>query len=171
MAIAFAKEKSKDACKYKFTTLEMELALVRKYGARQNMIIPNISWGFLNHEADLLIMSQSGYLTEIEIKISVGDLKKDFHKRHGHKDDRIKYFYYAIPERMKEHIELIPVNAGVYLVKHTYYLNRVEPIRPAETNKTAKPMEDHERYQLARLGTMRIWTLKRKVDTLLKCTV
>jgi len=162
MAIVFAKDKIMLDAKYKFTTLEMELALVRKYGARQNLIIPNVSWGFLSHEADLLIMSQSGYLTEIEIKINVGDLKKDFNKSHRHKSNKIKYFYYAIPERMKKYTELIPENAGIYLVRHIDDWNSVELIRHSETNKIAKPLDINDKYVLARLGALRIWGLKRK---------
>ena len=45
---------------------------------RTDIVIPNLSWGLLNHEADLAIINKSGYLTEIEIKRSYQDLKKDF---------------------------------------------------------------------------------------------
>ena len=42
---------------------------------RTDIVVPNLSWGLLNHEADLAIIRKSGYLTEIEIKRSYQDLK------------------------------------------------------------------------------------------------
>ena len=51
-------------------TIEMEVALMKHFGIRQNIIVPNVSWSFLNYEADLVVLTKSNYATEIEIKIS-----------------------------------------------------------------------------------------------------
>ena len=56
------------------TTIEMEVAIAAYFGFRQNIIVPNISWGFMNHEADMFIVRKSGYAIEIEIKRSKSDL-------------------------------------------------------------------------------------------------
>ena len=45
------------------------------FNYRANLIVPNISWGLGLHECDLLVLTSSGYATEIEIKVSKADLK------------------------------------------------------------------------------------------------
>lgn len=56
---------------------------------RTDTIIPNLSWGLLNHEADFCVINKSGYVTEIEIKRSFSDLKADFKKNEFHADERV----------------------------------------------------------------------------------
>lgn len=72
----------------KLTIDEIELAIVNSgiFNKRNDIIVPNVSWGLLNHEADMVVMTKSGYLTEIEIKRSWEDFKADFKKPHEHKD-------------------------------------------------------------------------------------
>lgn len=72
---------------------------------RSSTIIPNLSWGLLNHEADFCIINKTGYLTEVEIKRSYEDLKKDFKKHVFHDDDRVSRFYYCLPISLKERAE------------------------------------------------------------------
>ena len=144
------------------TTIEIEYAVARHFGIRTHLIIPNVSWGFFIHECDLLIVSKSGYLTEVEIKISASDLKKDVEKKHGHKDDRIKNFYFAIPQKLHKdkYIEFIPENAGILIVNERGYIN---VWRKPLINKNAKSISIDDELLLARLGTMRIWGLKKKL--------
>lgn len=71
---------------------------------RQHLVIPNVDWGFLNHEADLLILSKAKYLTEVEIKRSWSDFLADFKKDHKHKDRKLSYFYYAVPISIGEKV-------------------------------------------------------------------
>ena len=73
---------------------------IEDFNVRQHIVVPNVSWGFLNHEADLLVLSNQGYLTEIEIKRAWQDFRKDFQKDHTHEDKRLSYFYYAVPEKI-----------------------------------------------------------------------
>lgn len=147
----------------KITTLQMELLIAKYFNPRQNLIVPNISWGMWMHECDLLVMSKAGYLTEVEIKVSAGDLKKDREKRHGHRDERIKALYFAIPEYLLKYKEYIPEQAGILVVKKIYTQLRVVLERHPKQNKTqALSLEDQ--FKVARLGALRIWTLKQNIQ-------
>src|SRR6185295_5183274 len=70
------------------------------YIRTQFAVVSNVSWGLLPWEADIIACSKSGFLTEVEIKVSLSDWKADFQK-HKFKDQsftkRIKKFYYAAP--------------------------------------------------------------------------
>lgn len=83
---------------------QIECAIIKHpdFDIRKNLVVCNVSWGLLNHEADMLVMSKAGYLTEIEIKRSLSDLKADFKKKHDHSHKLIKKFYYAVPESLLE---------------------------------------------------------------------
>lgn len=97
---------------------EIENAIVTwipEFQVRSHIVVPNVSWGLLNHEADLLVMSKAGYLTEIEIKRSWHDFMKDFQKSHTHNDDKISCLYYAVPE-----IIAMKVAEYLYKLKTTY---------------------------------------------------
>ncbi len=144
-------------------SLEIELAIVNHLDYRVNTIVPNVSYGLNFHEIDLLVLSQSGYATEIEIKTSVADLKADLNKKHHHNSNRIKLFYFAVPEEIKEKaLELIPERAGLYVVIHnkergyTY----VKCIKAPTVNKLARKFNNEEIVKLHKLGMMRIWSLK-----------
>ena len=60
-------------------------------------MIPNLSWGLLQYEADFVVVSKSGYLTEVEIKRSYSDFLADFKKKHSHDAEQVYYFYYCVP--------------------------------------------------------------------------
>jgi hypothetical protein len=135
---------------------DIELAVVRWFGARANLCVPNVSWGLGLHECDLLIASTSGYLTEIEIKVSRSDLIKDMGKRHGHRSNKIKYLYFAVPPKLLKAIEYIPRRAGILVYTSKGFIKEIaEP----ERNPDARKISDAERYTMARLGALRIWGL------------
>lgn len=154
----------------KWRSYEVELAVTSLFNIRQNLIIPNVSWGFAIHECDLLIVRSSGYVLEVEIKVSLADLKNDFKKGHGHIDrqNRLKEFYYALPniliEKGKPIIESHNKGAGIiscrYDSEYSWQPYRALMIKPALTNKDARKLDIKERYQLARLGTLRLWNAK-----------
>ena len=151
----------------KITTIEMEFYLANYFNYRQNLIVPNISWGlYLNHntlhECDLLVLTGSNYLWEIEIKISKSDLIADKKKRHGHYNQNIKRLYFAIPEYLKDCIEHIPERAGIIVVDKKSKYNKCEQIRKPKTNKGYQ-LTDKEKLKMAMLGSMRIWGLKKKI--------
>jgi len=136
-----------------------------RFGTRRNFcIVPNVSWGLLDWEADLIVCTKSGYLTEIEIKISMSDWKQD-NKKYKFKFipgyytkcwEKIKYFYYAAPNEIASRYKEInlPDFAGVMSV--SLINNRVEILKEAIKRKSRK-LSNAEMMQLARLGTMRIW--------------
>jgi len=141
----------------------MELAVVRLLNIRVFAIIPNISWGLVNHECDLLALDKNNRFTEIEIKISLSDLRADFKKDHGHNSRIISRLIYAIPEEMIEPaLKLIPETAGIITVKWNQRGYVADWFRVVRHDKTKKPSIEHI-LQFYRLGTMRIWSLK---DTL-----
>jgi hypothetical protein len=152
-------------------TIEMEVAIAKYFGIRQHIIVPNISWGFGMHECDLFIITKAGVAIEIEIKKTRSDLLADFKKGHDHKDkqNRITEFYFAIPEYLYEKCkDLIPEDAGIITCyRWTDYMKR-ERIdahikRKATRRKGARKLTTEEQMRIARLGTMRIWTLKEKI--------
>lgn len=134
-----------------------------------NLIVPNVSWGLVNHECDLLSMSKSGYLTEIELKVSKSDLMNDFKKSHTHYDKKIKYFYYAVPEELKAvALEVIPKEAGLIIAYKARNGHIKADAIKSPIARPAKALSDKDQFQLARLGTMRIWSLKTKLLKYLK---
>lgn len=146
---------------------EMETAIANLFNYRKNLIVPNISWGIGIHECDMLIVRiQTGLAIEVEIKRSKADLKADFKKEHNHNDDRIKEFYYALPEELVESCkELIPERAGLISIKLYRKKYKAEIIKKAKINK-ARRLTEHESLRIAHLGTMRIWSLKNKINKL-----
>jgi len=150
------------------TAPEIELAIAEWFNPRQNIIVPNVSWGMFAHECDLLVLTKSGYAYEVEIKVNKYDLIRDKFKKHGHKTSITKRLYFAIPEALKTEISHIPEYAGIIIVKQEGYAkrgwfpSRIEVLRePIEQN--ARKFTEAEKFNLARLGTMRIWTLKKKL--------
>lgn len=149
------------------TLNEIELTIADFYDIRKNIIIPNISYGFdYMHECDIFILKPSGYCTEIEIKRSISDLKADFKKKHTHKDNRIKNFYYCIPEQLIEKaLEIIPKDAGILECYFSGKL-RCRIYRESVSNKEARKLTEDEKVKLMRLAYMRIWSMKKKLARL-----
>ena len=158
--------------KGRLKTLDIEVAMMHYLNIRQNLIVPNVSWGMdvggkSLHECDLLSLSASGYATEIEIKVSRSDLLKDKEKRHGHNHMAIANFYYAVPEHLKEiALKSIPTRAGLYVVREVNYRHAVTKVKGCVRLPKAIKWSDGDRMKLARLGTMRILGLKQTVQTL-----
>jgi hypothetical protein len=102
-------------------THEMEHALWLHWAQKdQKVMCLNVSWGMFNHECDMLVLNKDNTFTEVEIKISKADLKKDLKKSHKHQDrqNRIHKLYFAIPECLEteEVFGLIPERAGIMVV-------------------------------------------------------
>ena len=166
------------------TTNKMETLIYRYFESGSLAIVPRVTknngwldtevnpmiWkNIVNHECDILIVTKNHYLTEVEIKISLSDLKADFKKEHQHKDENIKNFYYAFPEEMKEKaIELIPEGAGILIAvkKHLnsgYEYRDIECYRKPKINKLAKPINDKVLSMIYRLGYLRYWNYRTSV--------
>lgn len=168
------------------TTLEMEIAIMRHFDVRKNLIVPGISWGGdVWFETDILSITKSGYATAVEIKVSAADLRKDKKKAHiialnNKSKDRIKRmygniksFYYAVPENLKDlALSEIPDEAGLLVVRPTpkeFYVKGwiVTEVKSPKTLFKTK-WTDKMIYQTARLGAIRVLGLKVKINNLLK---
>ena len=156
------------------TTNRVEIALAYFFNPRINLIVPRVDWGLscIFHECDLLILSKAGYATEVEIKVSLSDIKKDLQKRHNHIDKpffagqkhAIKRLYFAVPERHKES-EYIPKHTGIItFTDNLKLLPSIQIYRKSPIHSKYK-WSEKERYDLARLGALRIWDIKKKLIT------
>ena len=154
------------------STPEMEVAIAKYFGIRTHIIVPNVSWGFFNHECDLFLIRKSGFGFEVEIKRSKSDMQADFKKKHGHRDrgNRIVQLYYAFPIELLPKVEdLVPKDCGIITVE--YYGDIVgerkgyaRMHKEAKRKKGAKRLTQTEQLKIARLGTLRIWALKEKLN-------
>lgn len=167
-------------------TIEMEIALMKHFKFLQNVIVPNVKWGMVLggtplHECDLLVLSKSNYATEIEIKVDKGDLLKDKAKSHNHKHPYIKFLYFAVPEKLKEvALNNIPERAGLLVVSKRlisntyyddYYIYHIDVVKPAIRNPKTQKWSFEDKNKLMRLGTMRIYNLKKKILKLYEKTI
>lgn len=150
------------------TTLEVEIAIMRYFKPRQNLVVPNVSWGMgFRHELDVLVVTKAGVGYEIEIKVSKADLKKDKEKWHNHIDymNRIRRLYFAVPSSLKEvALQEIPEHAGLLVVtlhRDRYYY--VTEAKSPKQNMSSRKFSDKEICDLYRLGALRILGLKEKV--------
>ena len=164
------------------TTADIELAIAQYFNPRIHLIVPNISHGMNLHECDLLVMNGKNYGVEVEIKITKADLKKDAEKSHGHRSNKIRRLFFAIPEYLytDDIIALIPERAGIFIVKpreevirviydqKSSYFTRPKCIikRTAKINKDARPFTDKERVEMGRLGMLRYWNIRTKLNTI-----
>ena len=148
------------------TVKDIQALLAEYFGIRNNIIVPNVSWGLLDYEADLLVMNKTGYVTEIEIKRSWSDFLADFKKdENAHKSEIIYQFWYCVPDGLyKDCIEKL---------KEVYpdSLDRPNVISYSDSGvlnfhgKSAsycrgkhRKMFLEEQLKLARLGAMRYWS-------------
>jgi hypothetical protein len=137
------------------------------YARKFLAVVPNVSWGMLAWEADLLVCTKFGYLSEIEIKISFSDWKSDPEKAKfanvGSFGDwsMIKSFWYAAPLRLAlrhQEIEGLRFGYGVLGVEiddNGDY--RVSVVRKAMESSSARKLTDKEQLQLCRLGALKAW--------------
>ncbi len=154
----------------KLSIHEIELAIAQVFGIRNNIIVPNVSWGFFaTHEADLVIINKTGYMTEVEIKRSWQDFLNDFKKHTTHDEGKVMWKYFAPPQSLCE-------KAWQYLCDNGHRDWGVIPytesggawVQYYPDNKghsdCSKKLFLEEKLAIARLGCMRIWSLKEKLN-------
>lgn len=154
----------------KLSIHEIELAIAQVFGIRNNIIVPNVSWGFFaTHEADLVIINKTGYMTEVEIKRSWQDFLNDFKKHTTHDEGKVMWKYFAFPQSLCE-------KAWQYLCDNGHRDWGVIPytesggawVQYYPDNKghsdCSKKLFLEEKLAIARLGCMRIWSLKEKLN-------
>ena len=150
------------------TTKEMEIYVAKFFGLQQTrtgrikisnnaLFIPNVYWD-LSHEADVLIMSHSGYLTEVEIKISKSDMLQEFKKRKyiiEKQYRKIKYYYVAFPDFLLPTANrMFPKNVGFLVYDNED--KKLYKIRNSSIMNNYK-LSINEKYDLARLLQYRVW--------------
>ena len=111
------------------TVRDIQLAVVRRinpHSAIPNGII------FRPYESDLVLLTRSDYLVEVEIKLSLSDFKADFKKQHYEGrgvyqkkhdwlltgQDAPSMFYFAFPKGLID-ISLVPIHLGVIEIYST----------------------------------------------------
>ena len=142
---------------------------------RSDLIVPNVSWGMLTYEADLIQVKKSDLVVEYEIKRSFEDFKKDFTKYHTHNDPIIAYFYYVIPEKLKDKVKVFLIdhfgssenspavlcyneNGGIYSVVDDNHKTFGNPKR-----KNYVKITDVQRATLGRLVSIRYWNVQNEI--------
>jgi hypothetical protein len=155
----------------KWCESRMQYAFTRKdnlFDFGRYAVVPNVGWGLgLKHEADLLCLSKAMIFHEVEIKVTLSDLKADKKKWHNHNSKFIKYLWFAVPDILSidQSLEHIPDYAGLVRVS-TYYSDiflkqryRTEIIRKPKLRKGlfVKPSQEII-IKFLRLGVLRMWT-------------
>lgn len=79
-----------------------EMIISNEVSLRNEIAIPNLSWGMLPYEADIVVINKTGYMREYEIKRSLQDLKADFKKKCYHDAEQVYQFFYVLPLSIKE---------------------------------------------------------------------
>lgn len=101
----------------------VEAAIRRHVDHRRNVLIPEASIRFGigstrgEYRADFVMVSTSSYATELEVKVSLGDWRKDLSKpKWIGMPSWITRFVYVVPEQLGIP-EWVPAHAGVWHVK------------------------------------------------------
>ena len=143
----------------------VEIAVAGLINYRRNAIVPNVSWGLgLDHECDLLVLDATGRFTEIEIKTSAQDLRRDFEKWHKHRSNIISRLVYAVPEAILELTqELVPPGQGIIAVVWNGYQYKAEWVRRCKHDKKKGKPDAKTVSRFYELGLMRVWSLKQKL--------
>ena len=109
------------------------------FSCSKYLVVPRIRWAIdrIDHECDLLAMSKTGYLHEIEIKVSRSDLLADKRKNHTHASPIIKRLWFAVPVEMAAFArDNIPAAAGLvvcdssrsWVVRRPTFAGRSKPL-------------------------------------------
>lgn len=146
------------------TTSAIEIAIANYFGFLTKIIVPNVNF-MVGHECDLLIVYPSGKTIEVEIKRSKSDTKVDLKKFHKHISNKISALYFALPIEIYEDCkEFIPEKAGIITVFSQNGLESVKVVRKPVINKMARNLTNIEMQKVMRLGCLRIWSLKHKLN-------
>lgn len=146
----------------KLTEAIVQNLIANHFGIRNNIVVPNLYWGIdgIYYEIDLAVVSKKGYLREIEIKLTVQDLKRDAKKMHNHDSKRVSEVCYAIPEKLLKHLNLIPEKAGIIVI---YNSGKVEVLSRGKLNRKAEKLNQEEILHLYQLINIRYWNLRSKI--------
>lgn len=152
------------------TEKDVQIMLGKHFGIK-NICIPNVlmtgeyrpeiekleSWKKSSkmYEADLIYITKSKYLTEIEIKVDINDFRNDFKKKIYHSSQLVSSLYYSFPEELykryedeiRERVEGI---AGIITVSYDCKVKAKAPKR-----KEVAPLTDTQIKNFMRIGCMK----------------
>lgn len=159
-----------------WTAGRIVLALAHKYWASQLIMTEfEVDGG----RADFVTITKHHYLTEIEIKLTVLDWKKDLKKvKWDISRPCVSRFFYAIPETLKDAVpNVLPEGAGIMVVsaaRNSMFRDRVSILRPAKRFKAQK-ISDQRIQRAWRNSYFRYWnqqinTLNQQRRELMKVT-
>lgn len=170
----------------KRSLLDIEIGLANKFEWKRNVVTFNIcGWSGtlpIFHECDVLVMSKSGYLTEVEIKRSFVDFKNDFKKhRTPNSYNLIKNFWYCVPEGIHEkcfqYWKQNPLSFRIngFITYNEYQFDEWGPVfrehivENPETLPVRKPVKlsIEQQFEVARLASMRVIGMKEKFRKLI----
>ena len=161
--------------KRKLYEIELSIAKSREFDYTKKLVVFNVygTGGVLPiwHECDVLVCTNAGYLSEIEIKRSWADFLNDFKKDHDHRSRYIKNFYYCVPEKIRDRVsdfldtfenrEDWRTKAGIVVFHEDS--DWIDVVREATHNKDCLKVTTEQKLYLARLGSMRVLTMKKKI--------
>ena len=149
----------------KLTEKSIQRSLFQFYNKlNHKLIAPNI---YLHYsEADLITVQTSGYVNEIEIKISRADFKNDFKKRkHRYMAERMKntpnYFWFAFPLVLLHKINFdIPGEYGMITVNEKGWPNILKRAKIMHRDKVT----NKQVRQIARSLMFKMWKYDAKAN-------
>ena len=150
------------------------------FDRRKYLILPNAYYGMgFSYEMDLLIITWTGRIGyEVEVKISLADLKRDLskskfetNKRTGRNrlSDRVAGMWYAMPIQVWEKgAEHVPDDAGVIVIgevsRGSWTDTVASVVRKPARKKGLYKWKDQELAKMAHLLSMRLLDHKERKD-------
>lgn len=170
----------------KITSKVLQKAFYVANQQRFEMVAPNIYLDWQFNEMDIFALRKSGYVDEIEVKVSKSDFLADFKKTvkvegalietswgrpYNIMEDKLKHkalveglchcnrFSFLIPEDLVEKCE-IPDYAGIYVYKSTKFGGRVHEVKAARLLHRRK-LSEAFKYSVGRKMAYRYWQLQK----------
>lgn len=114
------------------------------------------------YEADFLYITNSNYLYEVEVKISISDFRADQKKNKYHDHPDVRGFYYFVPQELyskyKNEIRAMCKEKGAGLIVDGHPITTV--LKP-KIRKDVKPLSDNGYIHYLRLFAKK-WVRKRE---------
>lgn len=144
---------------------DLQLAFHSSTFGRYELIMPNVH--ILHNEMDIIGVRKSGFVDEVEIKLSKSDFMADFKKTRGHQGNKhsaiqrgkllCNYFSYLLPEELVDKCK-IPNYAGLYVFKYWNgekgFVHEVK--KPPRLH--SRKISDDRKYEIAKKAVFRYWS-------------
>ncbi len=164
------------------TETDMQRAFYSAHSQRYELVATNLYLGWCGGEMDIFGLRKSGFIDEIEIKLSISDFKADFKKTIVIRDGPDKYYPGGVPRRKSKHEALkcgececnyfsfyipvemvdkceIPSHAGLYVFDPKNYWTKAEEVKKPKRLHSRK-ISDHNKYHTARKMHYRYWDMR-----------